>query len=949
MTSRTFQLRSVVFNKKFPEKWPAAGSAEHESMFRVQVAGLVKATQHNGRFGTVVCELESGRLRVILDGDGQELSLKRCNIEPIGGPTPQQRRLTEEIDALVDDRNWQGLVKMAQEAHAVVCAVRGPFPQIAAQILIKLGKAHQSLREFDQAIEVLSQAQSISAQVGHRAGVADACSALASCFGVMGDGNSAIAYSRKHREMAEMLGDVQGESRACNNLGVHCANAGRHAEAIEPFQRAIDIAEQREHDQAAESRLRLCLGDCYAKQGQIEDAKGQQNRALKIAIQCGDAECAGTACINIGHCFQAQTRYAVAVELYEQGLSFARQVEGFAGLEMQGAAWNNLGACFQALGLYERAMMSHQKAQNMASQVQNKEQERNACANMGRCCMALRLYDAALVQLQKASDISKLSLDHASTGHLCVELGECYRLMSQEDKAHRVLSEARRIAIARHDAAADGAACAGLGKCFISQRNYAEAISVLEEALSIAKGSDGTKQPTREGSARNNLGVALKLSGDFEGAACAFGHAISMLQRVEHVAGEDDAWRVSIFEEQQLAYRNLQGVLLGVGEDPAAGDSSSHHNEMGLEKLSARRRWALGVAEQSKARALVHRLRGVGSGGGHDRNTGRDNNAGSTDAGATEGKKLTYEAMCEVWWAEVQTLAREEGDGTCVVEYSFVSQDQLAIWVVSSGGELLAQEISRCEVSTATSNADAVGVRGAMGQLLKDLRDNMEVEGRAAVASDQVGGGSLPTDDADLPPSKRGRNCRTCGQRLDQCTCPTLREQREVKLSVQLQELYRLLIEPVDQHLAGAEELLIIPHQELFEVPWAALTDADGRYLIERHVLRVAPSLRVARMVARDSMQPTQLHAVNPHAVIVGNPQPIPAAFASLPLAEKEAQQICETLEHAVAGLQVRHFANSEVQMCHYKYVYCSISVCSASHGLGDNSKVHPPRPQRLR
>ena len=66
-----------------------------------------------------------------------------------------------------------------------------------------------------------------------------------------------------------------------------------------------------------------------------------------------------------------------------------------------------------------------------------------------------------------------------------------------------------------------------------------------------------------------------------------------------------------------------------------------------------------------------------------------------------------------------------------------------------------------------------------------------------------------------------------------------------------LRELYQRLIEPVEQHLEGAEELLIIPHKELFEVPWAALVDAHGRYLIERHVLRVAPSLRVARPGSR--------------------------------------------------------------------------------------------------
>ena len=61
-----------------------------------------------------------------------------------------------------------------------------------------------------------------------------------------------------------------------------------------------------------------------------------------------------------------------------------------------------------------------------------------------------------------------------------------------------------------------------------------------------------------------------------------------------------------------------------------------------------------------------------------------------------------------------------------------------------------------------------------------------------------------------------------------------------------LKVLYEALIAPVEEALKGVEEVLIVPHKELWEVPWAALIDARGQFLIERHVLRVAPSLRVA-------------------------------------------------------------------------------------------------------
>jgi CHAT domain-containing protein len=107
-----------------------------------------------------------------------------------------------------------------------------------------------------------------------------------------------------------------------------------------------------------------------------------------------------------------------------------------------------------------------------------------------------------------------------------------------------------------------------------------------------------------------------------------------------------------------------------------------------------------------------------------------------------------------------------------------------------------------------------------------------------------------------------------------------------------LKELYQALIAPVEAALEGAEELLIVPHKELFEVPWAALTDADGRYLIERHVIRIAPSLRVARQLA-DKMQEHGSEKAG-HAVVVGNPWP--NSSGRLEYAEREAQSVARML-----------------------------------------------------
>ena len=73
---------------------------------------------------------------------------------------------------------------------------------------------------------------------------------------------------------------------------------------------------------------------------------------------------------------------------------------------------------------------------------------------------------------------------------------------------------------------------------------------------------------------------------------------------------------------------------------------------------------------------------------------------------ATDG---AYEAVCEAWWREVQQDAQAEGNAGAerIVEYSFLFDDRLAIWVLTGTGELLGSttvSTRPARASTAKSN-----------------------------------------------------------------------------------------------------------------------------------------------------------------------------------------------------------------------------------------------------
>ncbi len=69
----------------------------------------------------------------------------------------------------------------------------------------------------------------------------------------------------------------------------------------------------------------------------------------------------------------------------------------------------------------------------------------------------------------------------------------------------------------------------------------------------------------------------------------------------------------------------------------------------------------------------------------------------------------------------------------------------------------------------------------------------------------------------------------------------------ETTPSQRVQQLYQLLIQPIAELLPTASDLrvIFIPQGQLFLVPFAALQDAMGKYLIEKHTILTAPSIQV--------------------------------------------------------------------------------------------------------
>jgi CHAT domain-containing protein len=115
-----------------------------------------------------------------------------------------------------------------------------------------------------------------------------------------------------------------------------------------------------------------------------------------------------------------------------------------------------------------------------------------------------------------------------------------------------------------------------------------------------------------------------------------------------------------------------------------------------------------------------------------------------------------------------------------------------------------------------------------------------------------------------------------------------------------LQKLHEILIQPIGDLLPNQPDkhIIFIPQGDLFFVPFAALQDKKGQYLIEKHTIATAPSIQVLDLLDQRKQQNQGLVK---DVLIVGNPimptKPLqpgenPPETFNLPGAEQEAKQI---------------------------------------------------------
>jgi tetratricopeptide (TPR) repeat protein len=209
-----------------------------------------------------------------------------------------------------------------------------------------LGKACRMLGDVPGAVDHIRRALALFEQLGEVDGQAKAWNSLGICEAVRGDVPAAIDDYQRSLTLRESAGDVQGQAQAIGNLG-HCyALLGDMARAVEHYQRALPLFEQL-GDLVDQEEVYANLGNYHRVLGQPTEALDCLRRALALGEQLGNLEGQAETLANLGDLHQSLGDLPSAVDENQRSLDLATRLGQVAA---QARAHSNLGGCCQASG-----------------------------------------------------------------------------------------------------------------------------------------------------------------------------------------------------------------------------------------------------------------------------------------------------------------------------------------------------------------------------------------------------------------------------------------------------------------------------------------------------------------------------------------------------------------------------------------------------------------------
>jgi tetratricopeptide (TPR) repeat protein len=387
--------------------------------------------------------------------------------------------------------------------------------------LTSLGYCHYNLDEYQQAIDLYTEALAIDRRAGNRRDEAVDLAGLGNCH-----------YS---------LDDFR--------------------QAIELYTQALAIARDM-RDRRSQGAYLCCVALCHLSLGDYPQVLSLLPEALAIARDKGDREFERLELDGLGQCHHSLGDYRRAIELHTQSLAICRDISHRLG---EGTALGGLGRCHFSLGDYQRAIDLDTEALAIARDIGNRRGEGTALSRLGRCHYSLGDPQQAIDLYRQALAIARDIGDRNGEANALCYLGLACLASNDARQGLTLLEQVAGITDATGDIEPAVKAQAGLARAHLQLGDPAAALAALTERPPLPYAAEEPTISLLHGLALLGLDRVDKAKQAFSSASAA---AEALLAQADH--------NVAALQARALALSGLAAATADPARAAEAAQAFAH-------------------------------------------------------------------------------------------------------------------------------------------------------------------------------------------------------------------------------------------------------------------------------------------------------------------------------------------------------------------------------------
>lgn len=808
--------------------------------------------------------------------------------------TKQQNvsRFDELAEALDKTTTEEEIEKLLAEEKEVVGAK-------LVEALNRLGERKKTEGNYPQALRLAQIALQIAEGLGDSIGKASALRLQGSVYPNQGRFKEAMPLLQESLSLFQAAGDREGAASALNEIAYIHQWQGRNEEALEAYQQSKKLVEeigQREKVAIALGNI----GTVYIGEGRYDLALKNLQEALGVFEELDMKLLIGVTLSRIGLIDLYQGRYAQALEKFQRSLRIRKELGNSQGIAMM---HNRIGLVYDDLGLSKLAMENYQKSLRIFKELGDKFNQASVLLNIGSLYSNQGDYEQAVTYFQQSHKMFEESGVKGEAAKPLHNIGEIHRRQGRYDLALEIFEKCLRTHEEVRDKPGATITLKNIGLTHHAKGNYAEALETTRRALALAREMNSLGVLWR---VQESMGRTLRAMGQLEQSRQYFLEAIATIESLRHEAGGGVQQQQSFLEDKLSPWLGMIDLLVSQRQDVEA----------------------LIFAEKSRARALLDALRA-----GH---ADIRKSLSPQERQAEEERRLRLVSLNSQLTGEMR---RDQPDAARVAELkASVEKARLEYEAFETG--LYA---AHPELKVHRGEAPIIKVE----ELTVLLPDAASALIEYAVTDDKTYLFAITKSPGKAKPEVR---VYTLPIKRDELAMKTEAFRRQLATGDlgfrrSAVELYELLLKPAEAQLKGKTNLVIVPDNKLWDLPFQTMQDAGGRFLIEKAAISYAPSLTALReMMKRRKTQgansaPTTLLAL-------GNPQlgPETVKLAALTLRDEkldplpEAEQEVRALGRLYGASRSKVYVRAEAHEDRVKTEAGQAGILHfATHGILNN------------